>query len=203
MSPGNRRKRRAARPAAGRSRPPAPREQLQLKAGFKKSLSISGEGGSLAGDRVVSRERSRPADLPRRQDLQSRRAGSYPSHCCGCVSWRAFLAGDLRCRKAVTARDVNSIAASECGQSIALTLSEEPCGRSGFRKRARPCRSPDRSQGRGLEAPARQITGGLVVRLILDAIGRDSLKKGHRLLAPTRRCLAFRRPCPRARTGFS
>jgi hypothetical protein len=37
-----------------------------------------------------------------------------------------------------------------------------------------------------------------VVRLILDAIGRDSLKKGHRLLAPTRRCLAFRRPCPRA-----
>ena len=38
-------------------------EHLQLKNRFKKSLSMSGEIGSLAGDRVVSRERSRPADL--------------------------------------------------------------------------------------------------------------------------------------------
>jgi hypothetical protein len=37
---------------------------LQLADGFKKSLSMSGEVGSLAGDRVVSHERSRPADLP-------------------------------------------------------------------------------------------------------------------------------------------
>ena len=39
------------------------REDLQLKDGFKKSLSMLGEVGSLAGDRVVSHERSRPADL--------------------------------------------------------------------------------------------------------------------------------------------
>jgi hypothetical protein len=70
------------------------REHLQLKDRFKKSLSMSGELGSLAGDRVVSHERSRPAELARRQDLRSRRAGPYPSHSCGCVSWYALLAGD-------------------------------------------------------------------------------------------------------------
>jgi hypothetical protein len=82
------------------------REHLQLKDRFKKSLSMSGELGSLAGDRVVSHERSRPAELARRQDLRSRRAGPYPSHSCGCVSWYALLAGDHLCREAVTARDV-------------------------------------------------------------------------------------------------
>ena len=35
------------------------------------------------------------------------------------------------------------------------------------------------------EARARQIAGGLVVELVLEAIGGDSLKKGYRLLAPT------------------
>ena len=37
-------------------------EHLQLKDRFKKSLSISDEVGLLVGDRVVSHERSRPAD---------------------------------------------------------------------------------------------------------------------------------------------
>ena len=36
------------------------------------------------------------------------------------------------------------------------------------------------------EARARQITGGLAVELVLEAIGGDSLKKGYRLLAPDR-----------------
>ena len=85
----------------------------------------------------------------------------------------------------MTARNVNSIDAFERRQSIAPTTSEEPCGTSGFRKRARPCRSPDRLQDRGFEARARQITGGAAVELILDAIDGDSLKKGYRLLAPT------------------
>jgi hypothetical protein len=40
-------------------------EHLQLNDRFKKSLSMSGEIGSLVGVRIVSHERSRPADLPR------------------------------------------------------------------------------------------------------------------------------------------
>ena len=53
---------RAARLAAGRRRLPAPlRSFCQLQDRFKKSLSMSGEVGSLAGDRVVSHERPRPA----------------------------------------------------------------------------------------------------------------------------------------------
>ena len=45
---------------------------------FKKSLSMSGEVGSLAGDRVVSHERSRPADLPRqRHSIATREALSF------------------------------------------------------------------------------------------------------------------------------
>jgi hypothetical protein len=36
-----------------------------LQARFNKSVSVSGEVSSLAGDRVVSHERSLPADLPR------------------------------------------------------------------------------------------------------------------------------------------
>jgi hypothetical protein len=94
------------------------REHLQLKDRFKKSLSMFGELGSLAGDRVVSHERSRPAELARRQDLWSRRAGPSPSHSCGCVSWYALLAGDHRCREAVTVRDVNSIDAFEASSSF-------------------------------------------------------------------------------------
>ena len=41
------------------------------------------------------------------------------------------------------------------------------------------------------EARELQITGGLAVELILDAIGGDSLKKGYRLLAPTGRLGMF------------
>jgi synaptic vesicle membrane protein VAT-1 len=41
------------------------------------------------------------------------------------------------------------------------------------------------------EARARQITGGLAVELVLEAIGGDSLKKGYRLLAPTGRLGMF------------
>jgi hypothetical protein len=59
----------------------------------------------LAGDRAVSHERSRPADLSRRHRLCSRHAGSYPSHCCGCFSRRALLAYGHRCRTAVTRRE--------------------------------------------------------------------------------------------------
>ena len=70
--------------AAGLGRAP---EHLQPKDGFKKSLSMSGEVGSLAGDRVVSHERSRPVDLSGRYRLCSRSGGSYPSH-----YWVAFLA---------------------------------------------------------------------------------------------------------------
>ena len=103
------------------------REHLQLKDRFKKSLSMSGELGSLAGDRVVSHERPRPAELARRQDLRSRRAGPYPSHSCGCLSWYALLAGDYRCREAVTARHVNSIDAFEAGNQL-------------LRRRVRPSR---------------------------------------------------------------
>jgi len=77
-------------------------EHLQLKDRFKKSLSMSGEVRLLAGDRVVSHERSRPADLsPRRQDFWSRHARPYSPHCCGCVSWCALLPGDHCCRKAL------------------------------------------------------------------------------------------------------
>ena len=52
-------------PAAGRMRLLASASICQLKDGLKRSLSMSGEVGSLAGDRVVSHERSRPADFPR------------------------------------------------------------------------------------------------------------------------------------------
>jgi hypothetical protein len=95
---------------------------------------MSGEVGSLAGDRVVSHERSRPADLSRPHRLCSRNAGSYPSHYCGCLSRCALLAYGHRCRNAVTARNVNSIDASERGQSVAPTTSPslwmiQPCGR--------------------------------------------------------------------------
>jgi hypothetical protein len=44
------------------------RSFCRLQDRFNKSLSMSGEVSSLAGDRVVSHERYRPADLPR-QDL--------------------------------------------------------------------------------------------------------------------------------------
>ena len=96
---------------------PASCEHLQLKDRFKESLSMSGEVRLLAGDRVVSHERSRPAALPR-QDLRPPHAGPYPSDYCGCVSWRALLAGDHRCREAVTARHVNSIDAFEAGNQL-------------------------------------------------------------------------------------
>src|SRR4029077_18695935 len=71
-------------------------------------------------------------------------------------------------------------------RSSAPMPSEKPCGGSGFRKRARRCRSPNRPQDRGLEARDRQITGECGVELILDAIGRDSLKKDYQ------RCAVFR-----------
>jgi hypothetical protein len=68
------------------------------------------------------------------KNLQSRHAGPYPSHYCGCFSWCALLAHGHRCRNAVTARNVNSIDAFERGQPIALTRRVHalgmPCGRS-------------------------------------------------------------------------
>ena len=51
-----------------RNAPSGVSEYLPLKGRFRTSLSMSGEVGSLAGDRVVSHERSRLADLPRRED---------------------------------------------------------------------------------------------------------------------------------------
>jgi len=41
------------------------------------------------------------------------------------------------------------------------------------------------------ERQARDITGERGVELVLDPIGGDSLKKGYRLLAPTRRLGVF------------
>jgi hypothetical protein len=93
-------------------------ELLQLKEGFKKSLSMSGEVGSLAGDRVVSHERFRLVDLPRRQVLWPPHVGPYPSDWRGCVSWYALLADDHCCRNAVTARNVNSIDAEPGNQLL-------------------------------------------------------------------------------------
>ena len=96
-------------PEAGRSRwqrtahlalaEGALRNFCRLQDRFKKSLSMSGEVGSLAGGKGVSHERSRPADLA---CLCSRQAGSYPSHYCGCFSRRALLAYGHGCRGAVT-----------------------------------------------------------------------------------------------------
>ena len=58
-------------------------ERLQLNDRFRKFLSMSGQVGSLAGARVVSHERSRPADLPRRHGPWSRpkSAPKPPFHC--------------------------------------------------------------------------------------------------------------------------
>ena len=89
-----------------RSAPSGVSKYLPLKGRFRKSLSMSGEVGSLAGDRVVSHERSRPADLPRREDPRSGHARPYPSHYRGRMSWCALLAGDPRRRKAVRAREI-------------------------------------------------------------------------------------------------
>ena len=100
---------------------------------FKKSLSMSGEVGSLAGDRVVSHERSRPADLSRRQDLRPRHAGPYPSHYCSCLSYCALLAHGHRCRKAVTARNVIRFTHLSAGNQLLLPRVHSlgmPCGRS-------------------------------------------------------------------------
>jgi Enoyl-(Acyl carrier protein) reductase len=81
---------------------------------------MSGEVSSLAGDRVVSHERSRPADLPR-QDLGSRHAGSYPSDYFGCSSRCALLAYGRRCGESVTIRGSNFDRRTCAGQSIAPT----------------------------------------------------------------------------------
>jgi hypothetical protein len=94
---------------------------------------MSGEVGSLAGDQVVSHERSRPADLPQRQDFRPPHAGSYPSDYRGCVPWYAFLASHHRSRESVTVDG-----ASKHRQLIASdktsSFSAAACGRSGFRK---------------------------------------------------------------------
>ena len=100
---------------------------------FNKSLSMSDEVSSLAGDRVVSHERSRPADLPRRHRLCSRHAGSYPSHYCGCFPRCALLAYGHRCRNAVTVdgacKRMQSIASDKTS-----SFSAAACASSGFRK---------------------------------------------------------------------
>jgi hypothetical protein len=86
--------------ADGGSRPPVSASICRER--FKKSLSMSGEVSSLAGDRVVSHERSRPADLLRPQDPRSQHEGPYPSDFCGCVFGSAFLAHGYRCRNSLT-----------------------------------------------------------------------------------------------------
>jgi hypothetical protein len=74
---------------------------LQLKGGFKKSLLMPGEVGSLAGDREF--RMSDPHRLtPRRQDFRPTHAASYPSNYCGCMPWCALLVGDRRRRESVT-----------------------------------------------------------------------------------------------------
>jgi hypothetical protein len=81
---------------------------ISVQNGFKKSLAMSGEVGSLAGDRGVSHERSRPADLLGPQDLWSRHARPHPPRYCGCSSCCALLAYGRRCRKAVMSRGAMS-----------------------------------------------------------------------------------------------
>jgi hypothetical protein len=121
-----------------------PTKKNDMVKGFFKSFGFEkiadGDGGAsqwaLAGDRVVSHERSRPADLPPREDPRSRHAGPYPSYYRGPVSWCALLAGDPFRRKAVTARDVNSIDASERRQSSArqrVHFQRMPSSGSGFK----------------------------------------------------------------------
>jgi hypothetical protein len=97
------------------------------KGRFKKSLSMSGEVGSLAGDRVVSHERSRPADLPQRQDFRPPHAGSYPSDYRGCVSWHALLASHHRRRESVTVDG-----AFERGNQLLLRLVSSHAADLGF-----------------------------------------------------------------------
>ena len=92
---------------------------------------MSGEVGSLAGDRVVSHERSRPADLPRRHRLCSRHAGSYPSDYCGCVSWHALLASHHRRRESVTVDG-----AFERGNQLLLRLVSSHAPDLGFEGRS-------------------------------------------------------------------
>jgi hypothetical protein len=92
--------------------------RAKRKAARRPPLSMFGEVSSLADDRVVSHERSRPADFPR-HSLRSRHAESYPSHYCGSFFCCALLAHGHRCRNAVTARSANSVGAFERGQAIA------------------------------------------------------------------------------------
>jgi hypothetical protein len=101
------------------------------KGRFKKSLSMSGEVGSLAGDRVVSHERSRPADLPQRQDFRPPHAGSYPSDYRGCVSWHALLASHHRRRESVTVDG-----AFERGNQLLLRLVSSHAPDLGFEGRS-------------------------------------------------------------------
>jgi hypothetical protein len=99
------------------------------KGRFKKSSSMSGEVGSLAGDRVVSHERSRPADLPQRQDFRPPHAGSYPSDYRGCVSWYALLASHHRRRESVTVDG-----AFERGNQLLLRLVSSHAADLGFER---------------------------------------------------------------------
>ena len=101
------------------------------KGRFKKSLSMSGEVGSLAGDRVVSHERSRPADLAQRQDFRPPHAGSYPSDYRGCVSWHALLASHHRRRESVTVDG-----AFERGNQLLLRLVSSHAPDLGFEGRS-------------------------------------------------------------------
>ena len=87
---------------------------------------MSGEVGSLAGDRVVSHERSRPADLPRRHRLCSRHAGSYLSHFCGCVSCCALLAGGHHGREAATVSAATTRIDLAAAQGLMSTLATRP-----------------------------------------------------------------------------
>jgi hypothetical protein len=87
---------------------------------------MSGEVGSLVGDRVVSHERSRPADLPRRHRLCSRHAGPYPSHYCGCFSCCALLAQGHRCREAVTVSATTTRIDLAAAEGLMSTLATRP-----------------------------------------------------------------------------
>jgi hypothetical protein len=140
--------------------PPGVCSHLQLTDGFKKSLSLSGEVGLLAGDRVVSHERSRPADLSRRHRLFSRHAWSYPSDYCGCSSRRALLAYGHRCRESVTFRDVNSISCIERGSQLLPTPRRSHPAALDFDCSRAPVDHLIDYGTVDLEARTRQITGG-------------------------------------------
>jgi hypothetical protein len=67
---------------------------LQPKEGFKKSLSMSGEVGLLAGDEIVSHERSQRADphTTLNRDTRGHILRIIVVACLGMLIWQAIIA---------------------------------------------------------------------------------------------------------------